>query len=277
MTDAAVTDEIEPDLVEQADADEPEEVVEDKGEEEASQEEIDEPSESSPEKEKDGFQERIDEITGKFRNAERQALVAEQQNRQLQEQLAAMQQQQPPTGPDKTLADFDYDEAAFAQYVHEQANNQALERAQQEQQARVQAQKQAEFSVKEQEFAKGVEDYMTVTRNPSVPITQPMVDIAQATDKGPEVLYYLGKNPDVAMQLARMDPLAMAYELGSIQATKLVKPEPPKADTPEPPPKIPAAKSSTKISTTDPASDKLSDAEWLKRENARLAKLGRSY
>ena len=270
--DAPVTEEVDSGLVDEAEAESLEAEQSDEAEEldaEASQEESDEPSDSSSEKKKDSFQDRIDEVTQKFRAEERQRLMMEQQNRQLSEQLQAMQQPRQ-LAPDKTLADFDYDEAAFAQYVGNFARQTVRAEVQHAQQRMQMNKANAEFAVKEQDFAKSVEDYSQVTRNPSLPITQTMVNAVQSTEKGPEILYYLGKNPDVAMSLANMHPIDMAREIGHIEATKLVKPESPPKEPAKPAPKIPATTTARKINPTEPASDKLSDEEWLKRRNKQV-------
>ena len=268
--DAAVVEDIEPELVEQADAELADEEVDSENEVEASAEDEDaEPSESSTEKKTDKFQERIDEVTRKFRETERRALELEQKNRELLE----AQQAKPvePVAPGKTLADFEYDEAAYASYLTDHAR-QSAEAEVQQRAYREQAQmREREFNTKEAEFSVSVDDYQAVTRNPSVDISREMVAVVQTSDKGPEVLYYLGKNPDVASSLYRMEPLAMAREIGRIEATKLVAPEKSVKTPAAPPPKLKAVDATARIKSDSAESDKLSDDEWLKRERKRLA------
>lgn len=222
------------------------------------------PEESSASKKDDGFQKRIDELTHRYYEEKNQREHFQQQWEDSQQVAQEV--------PGKTLADFEYDEGKFAEYLQGQAVQEAraeVERNTQQQQG---MKRRSEFEAKEAKFAVSVKDYQTVTRNQALPLNQTMVETLQTAEKGPEVLYYLGKNPDVAASLASMSPLDAARELGRIEATKLVKPEPILKTTPAPVPKIKGADSSaTRIRSDSPESDKLSDAEWLKRERKRIA------
>jgi len=222
------------------------------------------PEESSASKKDDGFQKRIDELTHRYYEEKNQREHFQQQWEDSQQVAQEV--------PGKTLADFEYDEGKFAEYLQGQAVQEAraeVERNTQQQQG---MKRRSEFEAQEAKFAASVKDYQTVTRNQALPINQTMVETLQTAEKGPEVLYYLGKNPDVAASLASMSPLDAARELGRIEATKLVKPEPILKTTPAPVPKIKGADSSaTRIRSDSPESDKLSDAEWLKRERKRIA------
>ena len=226
----------------------------------------DEPSESSTEKPDDGFEKRAAELTSKFYTEKQQKEYYKQQFEALSEQQKAA-----PVEAGKTLADFEYDEGAFATYLTGQAQQAARAEVEQRQHREVQMKARAEFEAKEAAFAESTADYQMVTRSQTLAISPPMVEALQSAEKGPEVLYYLGKHPDVAMQLANMAPLDAARELGRIEATKLVAPKPSTTKTPAPVPKIKAADTSaTRVKSDSPDSDKLSDAEWLKRENKRL-------
>jgi len=222
------------------------------------------PEESSASKKDDGFQKRIDELTHRY--------YEEKNQREHFQQQWEDSQQVAQEAPGKTLADFEYDEGKFAEYLNGQAVQEARAEVQRNTQQQQGMKRRSEFEAQEAKFAASVKDYQTVTRNQALPINQTMVETLQTAEKGPEVLYYLGKNPDVAASLASMSPLDAARELGRIEATKLVKPEPILKTTPAPVPKIKGADSSaTRIRSDSPESDKLSDAEWLKRERKRIA------
>lgn len=238
----------------------------------------DDPAESSAEKkdedeaqkkDKDGVQKRIDEITRLRRDEERQRLRVEQENEELRKQIEAAIPKQP---AGMKLADFDYDEDKYSQYLTEQAAGQARQEAQRAIQAEKQMAKQADFNVKESDFALDVTDYHAVTRNPTLKLSAEMVQVAQESDDGPKLLYYLGKHPDVSERLANMSPMAMAREIGRIEATKLDSvAQPSITNAPEPVKPLKSASKSQTISTTSPESDKLSTEEWFKRERKRLA------
>lgn len=245
-------------------------------EEQAEQQEA-EPSESSTEKEgekteeKEGssFQKRIDELTGKYRDTERDRDYWKLQAESLQQ----AQPKPEPLEPGKTLADFDYDEGKFSEYVFNQARQQAVEAAKAETTREQQIRKQAEFKSKETEFAEKYPDYFQATRNPSLRITQDMVAVIQESPKGREVLYQLAKNPELTAKIAQLPPLVMARELGILESTlPVVDKKPSISKTPPPPPKVKGAGEVTTIKATDPNSDKLSTEEWFKRRQKQLAK-----
>lgn len=270
MNDAAVVEDIETDLVEPVDADEPEIDEDIIDEDEAPAEEEAEPSDSSPEKKDDSFQTRIDELTGKYRTEERARIVAETRYKQMQEQMQERMQAKP-VEPGKTLADFEYDEPKYAEYLTQAARQSAQEEVQQRIQQEKTTARQLEFEARESDFGAKVDDYNAVTRNPDLQITEYMIEALRTAEQGPDVLYYLGKNPDVARNLAGLHPLDMARELGRIEATKLVKPEKSTSKAPAPVPKLKAGSAATRVASNSPESDSLSDAEWLRRERKRLA------
>jgi len=258
--DATVTDEIEKVVEVEADAVVTEETDEiDNGEVKAEPE--GEPEESSPSK-KDGTQKRIDELTKHRREAERE--------RDYYRGLAQEKQVAPePVEAGKTLADFEYDEAKFTEYLSTQAKAEASAETQRVLAREKGAKAQADFSGREAEFADTVDDYHTAITSPSLNFSQDMATATLTTEKGPELRYYLAKNPEVSAKLAQMTPLDMAMELGRIAATKLVKEKPPSVTkAPKPVPKIAATDSKQGIKINDP---KISDAQFRKLREKQIA------
>lgn len=245
-----------------------EEVVEAvESEDEATSQEDSEPSESSTEKKQDNLQERIDKLVAARREAQEQA---EYWKRKAEEEP----QQQAEFTPGKSLADFDYDEGAYSKYLVEESRKAAQSEVQTSLERDRQARRQAEFIAKESEFADGIDDYDRVTRNPALRITNDMVEAVQLSEQGPAVLYYLGKNPDVTSKLADLPPLAMAREIGRIEANELRKPGKSTTNAPAPTPKLDATEPANVISPTSAAADKLSMNEWVKRRNKQLSNNG---
>ena len=237
MNDAAVAETEEEIETPEAEAEGVEVEDEEVSEEEASDEESEgedesdeEPSDSSTE-EKDSFQKRIDELVDKHRSEERARRIAEQRARQYEEELEQARQQKPRTQqePDKTLADFDYDEGKYAEYLtqfaREQAQAEVEETSRQRQAAERARRVNAEFAVRESDFAKDVPDYREMVYADTYTVTPEMAEVIRAAEKGPNLAYYLSKNPEVSSKLADMHPLDMAREMGRIEATELVKPE----------------------------------------------------
>ena len=259
--DATVTEEVEAVEAVEADATDTEIEETDNGEVEATAEA--EPSESSTEKEegaKDTVQKRIDDMTKARREAERDA--------EYWKQIAQQNQVAPePVEPGKTLADFDYDEGKYAEYLTEFAKAEARAEVDKQLANERAATVHAEYSQKEAEFAQGVDDYHTAVTNPTLRFSPEMAAATQTGENGPALRYYLAKNPEISASLASMAPLDMARELGRIEATKLVKETAPKVSkAPKPVPKI--AATSNKV-TTDPL--KMTDAQFAKWRQKQIA------
>ena len=261
VKDAVVAEEVEE--VTKADADaETEETPETEDGEAEVKAEKPEPSESSPEKKKtDGFQKRIDELTKLRRDQERETVYWKELAQK--EQVAP----EPVSVPGKTLADFEYDEGKFAEYLKTEAKADAVaevdKRLLQERQAR----SMADFSAIEAEFSKDVDDYHIVTRNNDLKITNDMLAVAQDSPDGAAVLYYFGKNPEVAERLANLSPMSMAREIGKIEATELKKEKPQSiSKAPKPVPKLEPTDSKV---TIDPM--KMSDSQFSKWRQKAIA------
>ena len=224
------------------------------------------------------FQARIDKLTERWRETERSLTSLEQENEALRRQVAEIPQ---PQAEVKTLADFEYDEAKFQAYVYDQAREQAAEATRRELQgftAKDQAAAvEAKFQEVEREFAATAKDYQETVYNPDLRISAPM---AQAIKEArmPELGYYLGKHPETAAEIADLSPAAAGIRMGELVADLKAKKDEVKpklvSDAPPPPSKkVGGPEPGKKVSTTDPKSDELSDAEWFALEEKRLAKL----
>ena len=62
------------------------------------------------------------------------------------------------------------------------------------------------------------EDYNTVVFDKDLVLTQGMVETALLTDIAEDILYYLGKNPDISAAIGEMPALKAAKEIGKIEA-----------------------------------------------------------
>lgn len=224
-----------------------------------------------------GVAKRIDELTRNWREEQRRS---EQLMRLLEQQRTQPEPVKPIADEKpKTLADFEYDEAKFQQYIFDQAEKRASEAAKREltaaQEREAAERRKASFRSRSAEFAKTVEDFESVAYAPGLPISADMAEVIQDSDDGPALLFHLGKNPDIAEKIAQLPPKAAARELGKIEARlayerEKAKEKPVVSKAPPPPPKVEGSDPAPRISTTDPDSDKLSDDEWVKAELARL-------
>lgn len=231
----------------------------------------DQPSESSTEnQDQDSAQARIDEITGKYRSTERDRDYWKERAMAAEDLIP---KPQPEVKLDKSLKDFDGDEAAFANYVATETSK-AYELTL-EQQAEKTASRETshEFLERENKYAVDLPDYDKVTRSPDLRISGDMKDyIMAAGDDGPGLLYYLGKNPSLAAEISELPPMQAAHRLKNLQATDLAKPTPSKTETPAPGRRLRGTEHATSIDPGSPDSDKLSTEEWWKRETAKELK-----
>jgi hypothetical protein len=102
------------------------------------------------------------------------------------------------------------------------------------------------------------DDFEEVALSPEVPISEPMMAAILRSPKGADVAYHLGKNHDLAAQIAALDPIGAAIRIGELAAS-LTRPTP-KKTTGAPPPINPVGGRAT--TSTDPA--QMTDAEFAK-------------
>ena len=222
----------------------------------------DEPEESSTSKEVP--KERIDEVTKARREAERER----DYYKNLHEQQVA---QEPVEAVEagKTLSDFEYDEAKFSAYLTNQAKADAAADTQRVAQQEVGAKLQADFQGRESDFASSIDDYHTAVTSPTLQFSADMAAATLHAEKGPELRYYLAKNPEVSAKLSKMGQYDMVMELGRIEISKLGKQKAPSVTTaPKPVPKIAATDSKTGVKLDDP---KITDAQFRRLREKQIA------
>lgn len=235
------------------------------------------PESEKPKPAKTGEQLRIDELTRRYREEQRRS---DRLMRMLEErgQQPEPKQQQPqaPQQP-KGLKDFNYDETAYREYLFTEAANKAAtvaeQKAREAMQKQTAASRRASYEARAAEFSKTVEDFDEVIRGDWA-CSEPMAEAIEESEEGPALAYYLAENPGVSAKLAKLSATQAVRELTRIEdrlvaerkaaAQKLVSKAPPPA------PQLDAKEPSTKVSTTSPDSDKLSDDEWFKAEQARI-------
>ena len=227
---------------------------------------------------KSGAEARIDELTRLRREAERDRdYWRDHATRQTTAKPAVVEPEKPKALP--KLGDFNYDEAAYqaalTEHVSAEAARKVREEFRKEQAQLTERQREDSFRKRESEFSAKTPDYQDKAYR--APISDVMADIIKDSEKGPELAYYLGSNPDESRSIAQMSERQAALALGRIEA-KLDKPPAPVpapkpvSKAPPPPPKIEASDAAPRVSTTSPDSDSMSDDEWVKAERARIAR-----
>jgi len=105
------------------------------------------------------------------------------------------------------------------------------------------------------------DDFEEVALSPEVPISEPMMAAILRSPKGADVAYHLGKNRELAAQIAGLDPIGAAIRIGEIAAT-ITKPAPKKtSDAPAPISPVGGRAAAQK----DPT--RMSTDEWMRWRN----------
>lgn len=230
---------------------------------------------------KNEVQKRIDKLT--WEKSERDREIAYWRNLALQRQEAERKPEPVKEEPKvPTLAQFEYDEAKYQAAVMEYTRSEAARAARSEIESdrqREQAEGRVKsFRTREAEYAAKTPDYREMVYGSgfmSIPLSTEVAALIAESPDGPAIAYHLAQNLDVASEIARLSPLAAAREIGRIES-KLNQPKPaPVSKAPAPPPKIEESPEVvTKVKVDEPDSDKLSDAEWMRRRNLQQKRKG---
>jgi hypothetical protein len=227
--------------------------------------------EQNVEKKSDPFQERIDKLTRRFRETERDL---DQVAKERDEALRRLQELDVPRTESKTLADFDHDEDAYREYLFAEAEKRAegaAKRVVQGYESNRESDKVLDqYHSRERTFASTVEDFDSVVYDEALKISPVMAAEIRASELGPELAYHLGKNPDIASRISELSERAAVREMVRLE-TKLQTAKDTKgkevSDAPPPPPK--KVKSGDPGTEKDPA--KMTDTEFRKWREKQIA------
>lgn len=148
----------------------------------------------------------------------------------------------------------------------------ARHEAQKQQQAMLEA-----YHEREEAALEKYDDFQQVAYNPNLKITDVMATTIQASEIGPDVIYWLGSNPKEAARIASLPQVLQAKEIGKIEA-KLETDPPARKTTTAPAPISPVTARTNAASiydTTDPRAVKtLNRGEnataWIEAERQRV-------
>ena len=210
-------------------------------------------------------QEELDAIVGK-RLAREQRKWEREQAQRAEEMLARQQAVQ-----DIVPEHFE----TYEDYAEVLAERKAEELLAQRETARQQAELEKKYYVREDAARDKYDDFEQVAYNPSLSVTEVMVQSIKASAAGPDVLYYLGSNPEEAARISRLAPILQATEIGKLDATLASNPPVKKTSTAPAPiaPVTARSSGSNQYDTTDPRSTKsMSTSEWIEAERLRQIK-----
>lgn len=145
--------------------------------------------------------------------------------------------------------------------AQEAKRQEATQRQQQQEMAK-------QWEAKAEKAEEKYDDFDEVAYNPRTPISQPMAELIHASDMGPDLAYYFGKNPDDAARIAQLDPIRAAKEIGKLEvkvATLTQQKPVSRASPPINPIRGGDANIGVELSDAD------SDAVWLKKREQQIA------
>lgn len=226
--------------------------------------------EKPEEKKKGGFQRRIDKLT-----TERKQLAAE--NEELKRKLAGEPAAQPKSEataakpkPDDFTSYDDYVEK-LAEWTTDQAEAKREAKRQAQEASRKAEQAQAEVSnvwqSRVKEFAATAPDFEDVLEAVDTPISPALTQALLDSEHGPAIAYELAKNTKEIERLNTLSPIAVAREIGRLEAAK-AKPAAAKRTTLAPEPISPVTRG--KASGHRFGDPDMSYAEYEKLANARF-------
>ena len=186
-------------------------------------------------KRKSRAKERINELTGRARSAEREVESKSRELERLNERLKSYEGAQPKE------ADFETHEeymAALTAHQVKQANKKEREADAKEatdaiKDAELDALRLAKsaFDERADDFAETATDYYSVVTDTNPPLGLEAAKQVVRSDKGPEIAYFLAKNPKEMKRLAGFhNPMDVAREIGRIEG-RLTAPAPKRVTT----------------------------------------------
>jgi hypothetical protein len=208
-----------------------------------------EPQEGDP-KPKGGFQKRIDKLTKNNSELEREkefwrqeALRAKTPVVETPKASTTSELKEPSESDFQTHSEYvraltKYEVAiAKEELVSSQRKSEAQTRTQTVQQ---------EFKARQEAFRAATPDFDEVLEEADTRVSNDLIQEIVESEHGPELQYYLAKNPDEALRLSSLPPLKLAREVGKIESRFSTTQEstPAKKTTGAPPPPTPTGKSS---------------------------------
>jgi hypothetical protein len=164
---------------------------------------------------KNPVQPRIDELTRKVRENEREALYWKTRA----EAAAAPPKEAPKKPTPDQFDDYGAYVEALTDFKADEKVNTALDAREKAAAEKQQAQTRVTtWNERVIEARKSIPDYDAVMAASEVPIADFVLDELRDSELGPQLAYHLDKNPDVAAKLNTMNPRQAAREIGRLEA-----------------------------------------------------------
>jgi hypothetical protein len=218
---------------------------------------------------KSGAQKRIDALVYQRHQAEREAAYWKQQAQAVQSGSA-----------EPRLTDFEthdeYDQAML-QHRIDQGVNRGLSKTAEQQATKFEQQAQSAaaetYNQRVTEAVTRIPDFVEVVSKSDVPMSPALHEALMDSERGPELVYHLAKNPAEAVRLNNMSVRQMDREIGRLESsfgTKPAAPTPPAARTTSAPAPIKPGSPASAPANTDP--NKMDQAQfeaWAKANGSK--------
>lgn len=181
-----------------------------------------------------------DEPTKTFTQAEVDAMVQKRLlkeerrvHRRIEQQLRE-QQEAKAREIEPQRDEFRDDDAYLQAQIEHLAEKKAAEKLSQRQQAEEAHRRSESFLEKAEKVAERYSDFQAVVSNPALQINDGMAEFISDSDVGPDLAYFLGKNPSKAAEIAGLSPIKAAREMTRLEAEIAAKPKPRPSNAPAP-------------------------------------------
>jgi hypothetical protein len=209
---------------------EPTEVVEERSEPEIEKEQEEKPK-ANPKLER-----RFSEITKQREEARKEAQQERQAREALEARLAALERQPAPQAPkvDEEPQPSQFNDAfeyakALAEYTADQRIGEMRRQDAEAKQAQERQKVIETWASKVQAAKASMPDFDDIVASSDVVVNDDIRDAILESDVGPQILYHLAENDDVAKRIAGLTPKQALREIGKLEArfeAKETKPEP---------------------------------------------------
>jgi hypothetical protein len=213
-----------------------------------------------------GVQNRIDELTRKRGEAEREAAY-------WRAQAQAQNPTATPAAPTKPTPDKFNDYGEYVEALTDWKADQAVAKRMDQDSSRKAADTVAQtFQERQTALRATVPDYDTVVGASTTPIANHVAQELLDSERGPELSYHFAKNPDALLRLNGLTPTQAAREIGKLEATLPAFTAPVKKTTAAP---SPAATLGTQGRSTTPTLGTASMDEYRAQRKAQGARWAR--
>lgn len=163
---------------------------------------------------------------------------------------------------DEFRDDEAYTEAQVRHLAEKKAREIVEQRTREEQSERLREQ----FDERTEKARERYADFTAVVENPLLPVNEAMAEFIMDSEHGPDVAYFLGKNPAKAQAIAQLSPMRAARELSRIEAEIAARPKASPSKAPDP---ITPVGARGKSSASALPSDDDDIDTWMRKERER--------